>query len=244
MSGKNMKEKRVIEALLLGFLLCTGMIAGAWLLADGLTRFKALERTVTVKGLAERDVAADVAIWPVRFDVAGDDLGMLVSTLQAQNAEVVDFLVSNGFGKQEISVSPPSVTDRQAQGFGDANRYRFRYAGNSTVSVYTDKIELVRQARAKLGDLGARGIAVSGENYQAQTEYLYTGLNGIKPAMIEEATRNARAVAEKFAADSGSRLGKIKRASQGQFSIVDRDSNTPYMKKVRVVSTLEYYLAD
>ncbi|MBC8524871.1 MAG: SIMPL domain-containing protein, partial [Chlorobium phaeobacteroides] len=118
------------------------------------------------------------------------------------------------------------------------------YAGSSTVNVYTENIEKVRLARGELSDLGAKGVAISGENYQARSEYLYTQLNEVKPAMIEEATSNARAVAEKFAEDSGSRLGKIKRASQGQFSIMDRDSNTPYMKKVRVVSTLEYYLVD
>ena len=239
-----MNEKRTVEALLLGFLLSAGMIVAAWLLADGLARFKSLERTAVVKGLSEREVEADVAIWPIRFDAASDDLPSLVSTLREQNAVVTGFLVENGFREKEITVSPPSVTDRHAQGYGDANRYRYRYAGYSIVSVYTGKVGHVRKVRAKLGDLGGKGIAISGENYEARTEYLYTGLNGIKPAMIEEATRNARAVAEKFAADSGSRLGKIRRASQGQFSITDRDSNTPYRKKVRVVSTLEYYLAD
>jgi hypothetical protein len=96
----------------------------------------------------------------------------------------------------------------------------------------------------KLFELGKQGIAITGEDYQSKTVFLYTKLNEIKPAMIEEATQNARAVAEKFAQDSKSRLGKIRSASQGQFSIDDRDSNTPYIKKVRVVSTLEYYLSD
>jgi hypothetical protein len=93
-------------------------------------------------------------------------------------------------------------------------------------------------------ELGKQGIAISGEDYQSRTEFLFTELNSIKPAMIEEATENARQVAEKFAQDSSSRLGKIRRAQQGQFSISDRDNNTPYIKKVRVVSTLEYYLSD
>jgi len=93
-------------------------------------------------------------------------------------------------------------------------------------------------------DLGKMGVAVSGESYEAKTEFIFSGLNALKPVMIEEATNNARAVAEKFASDSKSRLGKIKSASQGQFTIENRDSNTPYIKKVRVVSTLEYYLAD
>ena len=239
-----MNNRRITESFILGALLCAGLIIAAYLVSDGFTRFKAYERTVTVKGLSEREVPADVAIWPITFSVAADDLSFLVDTLTEQNAIVVGFLREKGFAKDEISVSAPSIVDRQARGYGDASRYRFRYAGSSTISVYTRNIGKVRVARGRLSELGSKGIAISGENYEARTEYLYTKLNEIKPGMIEEATNNARAVAEKFAADSGSRLGKIKRASQGQFSITDRDSNTPYIKKVRVVSTLEYYLVD
>ena len=239
-----MNEKRVVESLILGVLLCTGLIVSAYLISEGFTRFKAYERTVVVKGLAEREVPADVAIWPITFSVAADDLSFLVDALAGQNDVVEDFLQQKGFSEKEISVSVPSIVDRHAQGYGDASRYRFRYTGKSTVSVYSGNIGQVREAREKLGELGSRGVAIAGDNYEARTEYLYTKLNEIKPAMIEEATNNARAVAEKFAADSGSRLGKIKRASQGQFSITDRDSNTPHIKKVRVVSTLEYYLVD
>lgn len=239
-----MKEKRIAESFILGALLCVGLIVSAYIIAEGFTRFKAYERTVVVKGLAEREVQADIAIWPITYSVAADDLSLLVETLTEQNGIVRGFLRQKGFSKKEISVSPPSFTDRQAQGYGDASRYRFRYTGRSTVSVYSGDIERIKQARANLSDLGSKGIAIAGENYEARTEYLYTKLNEVKPAMIESATNNARAVAEKFAADSGSRLGKIKRASQGQFSITDRDSNTPYIKKVRVVSTLEYYLVD
>lgn len=239
-----MTDKRIAESFILGALLCAGLVISSYVVSDGFTRFKAYERTVVVKGLSEREVPADVAIWPISFTVAADDLSLLVDTLAGQNTVVVDFLQQKGFKKEEISISAPSVIDRQARGYGDASRYRYRYAGTSTVSVYTSNIGLVRSARGNLGELGSQGIAISGENYEARTEYLYTKLNEVKPDMIEEATNNARAVAEKFAEDSGSRLGKIKRASQGQFSITDRDSNTPYIKKVRVVSTLEYYLVD
>ncbi|MCW8796181.1 MAG: SIMPL domain-containing protein [Chlorobium sp.] len=239
-----MKEKRIAESFILGALLCAGLIISSYVVSEGFTRFKAFERTVVVKGLSEREVSADIAIWPVTFTVAADDLSFLVATLKDQNDVVVAFLRQKGIAQKEISVSAPSIIDRQATGYGNANSYRYRYAGSSTVNVYTENIEKVRLARGELSDLGAKGVAISGENYQARSEYLYTKLNEVKPAMIEEATSNARAVAEKFAEDSGSRLGKIKRASQGQFSIMDRDSNTPYMKKVRVVSTLEYYLVD
>jgi hypothetical protein len=112
------------------------------------------------------------------------------------------------------------------------------------VTVYSEDVDLVRKTLESVVDLGKQGIAISGEDYQAKTVFMFTKLNELKPAMIEEATKNARAVAEKFAQDSKSRLGKIRSARQGQFSIQDRDSGTPHMKRVRVVSTIAYYLSD
>jgi hypothetical protein len=120
---------------------------------------------------------------------------------------------------------------------------QLRYIATQTVTVYSGKIDPVRASQKNLADLGKKGIAFSGGDFQ-QTQYLFTKLNDVKPAMIEEATRKAREVAEKFAADSNSKLGKIKGANQGQFSVEDRDSNTPYIKRVRVVSTVDYYLSD
>jgi len=239
-----MNNKRTAEAFILGAFLCAGLVIAGFLLSSGVTKLKSLERSVSVKGLSEKEVTADVAIWPIKFEVAADDLGALVSAIEGKNRLVYDFLISAGFEAKDISISAPAVIDRQAQGYGDANRFAFRYAGSSTVSVYTREVQLVRKTIRKLVDLGKLGVAVSGENYDAKTEFLYTGLNRLKPAMIEEATMNARAVAEKFASDSKSRLGKIKSASQGQFTIENRDSNTPHIKKIRVVSTLEYYLTD
>ncbi|MBV5327276.1 MAG: SIMPL domain-containing protein [Chlorobium sp.] len=239
-----MNNKRNTEAFILGALLCAGLVIMGYLLSAGITKFKALERTVSVKGLSEREAPADIAIWPIKFEVAADDLSSLVTAIEEKNKVVLDFLAANGFTARDISVSAPAIIDRQAQGYGDANRFTFRYAGSSTVSVYTRDVERVRSTVRKMVDLGKMGVAVSGESYEAKTEFIFSDLNALKPVMIEEATNNARAVAEKFASDSKSRLGKIKSASQGQFTIENRDSNTPYIKKVRVVSTLEYYLAD
>jgi hypothetical protein len=230
-------------ALVLGVLLCAGLIGLGWKLSTGILAIKALERTVTVKGLSEREVPADIAIWPIRFNEAHKDLNQLASSLQNKNAQVIEFLKNKGFTDAEISTSVPSITDRQAQGWSDADR-SLRYAGMSTITVYTQNVDLVRSAMNDAVELGKAGIAVTAQDYEAKTEFLYTRLNEVKPAMIEEATRNAREVAEKFASDSRSRLGRIKAASQGQFSIENRDSNTPHIKKVRVVSTIEYYLSD
>jgi hypothetical protein len=133
--------------------------------------------------------------------------------------------------------------DRQAQEYGEQGN-RLRYFGRSTVNVYTTKVDAVRKALGELGELGRRGVAVSGQGENGGVQYVFDDLNAIKPAMIEEATRNARESAMKFAADSKSTLGKIRRANQGQFSISDRDASTPHIKRVRVVSTIEYYLQD
>lgn len=157
---------------------------------------------------------------------------------------VIEFLKAAGFSESEISVSQPAIMDRQAQSYGDTERVRFRFTAAATITVYTEKVSLVRETMTKVVDLGKQGIAISGQDYQNRTEFLFTNLNRIKPEMIEEATRNAREVAMKFATDSNSRLGRIKTASQGQFSITDRDTSTKHIKNVRVVSTVEYYLSD
>ena len=239
-----MNERNIISAVLLGTLLCVGLATMGLLLSEGIIKFRDMERVVSVKGLSERDMPADVAIWPIRFTEVSNDLSELYGSLESKNDKVNNFLRQQGFKVDEISVSVPAIQDRQAQGFSEEQVRNGRYAGTSTLTVYSNDIEMVRKAMGNLAQLGQNGIAISGQDYDVKTQFLFTKLNDIKPAMIEEATRNAREVAEKFAHDSGSKLGKIKRASQGQFSIDDRDSNTPYIKKVRIVSTVEYYLVD
>lgn len=236
-----MNSRRIIEALLLSI----GLIVAAWVLGQALLQFRAADRGVGVKGLAEREVPADIAIWPVAFSEADNDLPRLYQTLQEKNVKIAAFLQASGFKPEEISISAPSITDRQAQDYGNAQlAERLRYSGKSTLTVYTRQIDRVREAMTRLGELGKQGIALSSDNYENRTQFLFTGLNALKPAMIEEATKNARISAEKFAKDSDSRLGKIRHANQGQFSIEDRDASTPYIKKVRVVSSVEYRLVD
>lgn len=232
-----------LPALILALAIALGTTAAGWFIGKGFTDARALERTVSVKGLSERDVPADVAIWPLELSVADNDLAALVANVARQREMVVEFLKARGFDDDEITVGAPTITDKQAQSYGN-DQTRFRYLGKQVITVYSKKIEAVRSATSELLELGKSGVVFSQENYGLRTQYLFQGLNAIKPEMIEEATRNARVVAEKFAADSESRLGKIRSASQGQFTIEDRDSNNPHIKRVRVVSTLEYYLAD
>jgi hypothetical protein len=235
-----MQSSRIIEAVILA----VGLAVSAFIISTGLGHFKALDRSVEVKGLAEREVPADVAIWPISFVETGNDLGDLYKTLQDKNGIIIKFAEDSGFRPDEISISAPSITDRQAQNYGNPQASQYRYSGKSTVTVYTHNVEAVLSAMRKLSQLGERGIALDSQNYEQRTQFLFTGLNALKPPMIEEATKNARLSAEKFAKDSQSQLGKIRHASQGQFSIEDRDASTPNIKKVRVVSTVDYYLSD
>jgi hypothetical protein len=239
-----LNNKRITEAIVLGAFLCLGLIVLGYLISSSIIRIKALDRTVTVKGLSEREMPANRAIWPIKFSEADNDLTNLYSVVQQKTELIIAFLKKNGFEDKEISILAPAILDRQAQGYVDPNKIKFRYTANSIITVYTSKVDSIRETMKKLVQLGKQGIAIGGQDHQTRIEYLFTKLNEIKPEMVEEATKKAREVAEKFAKDSNSKLGKIKRARQGQFSINNRDSNTPYIKKIRVVSTLEYYLSD
>ena len=228
--------------------LAVGLVAGLTLLgntvATALTKFRELERTVTVKGLAVREVPADIIIWPIQYSVASNGLTELYEMLE-QNRKLIEIhLTDAGVEKSAISVAAPAIVDKKAQQYGGAEQVPFRYSATQVVTVYSDAIERVRGVIGTLSQLGKKGIVINGANYENKTEYLFTRLNEIKPGMLEEATKHARAAAQKFALDSDSRLGKIKNAAQGQFSIAPRDKNNPHVKRVRVVSTIEYYLVD
>ena len=232
------------SALILGIFIFLGLTSLGYFLGTSAIKYKLFERTVTVKGLAEREYPADIVLWPIQFTNANNDLTQLYISLERDAKHITEFLRENAIEDSEITVSLPAVTDKLAQQYGNNTGIEFRYTANQTVTVYSTNVDTVRTAIRKLAELGKKGIAFSGDDYRNTTEYIFTKLNDVKPAMIEEATTKAREVAEKFATDSNSRLGKIKNAQQGQFTIEDRDKNTPYIKKVRVVSTIEYYLSD
>jgi hypothetical protein len=238
----NQTNGRGVYALALGIFL--GLAALGLLLGRGALQVRGLDRTVTVKGLAEREVPADIALWPLPFSAASNDAAALYGTVEKNTAVIVGFLRGAGFTEEEITISPPAVTDKLAQQWGGGGEVSLRYSATRSVTVYTPRIDLVRSTQKRLAELGQAGIVLGGNDYQAQTQYLFTKLNDLKPAMIEEATRNAREVAVKFAQDSQSRLGRIQSAQQGQFTVEDRDQNNPHIKKVRVVATVAYYLVD
>lgn len=239
-----MAQTSKTSAAILGLSLFIGLSVFGYMLSQALIQFKLFDRSVTVKGLSEREYTSDIVIWPIQFTLADNDIGNLYSALDTQIDTVKVFLEKNGIPSSEITINPPIITDKLAQQYGGSQRVEFRYSANQSVTVYSKDVERVRSVMGSLSQLGKQGIALTGNTYQSQTEYLFTRLNEIKPEMIEEATRQAREVALKFAADSKSTLGKIKKASQGQFSIRSRDKNNPHIKRVRVVSTIAYYLSD
>ena len=224
-----------------GLAIMVGRVVLGLMIPRAVSVYRSYDRTVDVKGLCEREVKADRVIWPITYKVMADDIRSIYSQLDGSVATIKDFLLSGGISEDEISVSVPSVSDKFANEYGE-NQRTFRYIAKNVVTVCTDKVDLVLALMARQSELLKKGIVTESNDWENRVEFSYEGLNDIKPEMIEIATMNAREAAQKFAKDSGSRLGKIKTANQGTFSIVDRDSNTPYIKKIRIVTYVTYYL--
>jgi hypothetical protein len=230
---KNYYKEAIVLAL--------GIIIAAFLLESGIRYTVESRRIVTVKGLATREVAADKVIWPIIYNLVGNNMQTIYSMVQSSNEKIVEFLTSNGIPRDEITVNAASVTDLEANVYSE-NKHNYRYIAKGVVTVSSGKVSLVRSLTQKQSELLKEGIVIISNDYAHQISYEFTGLNKIKPEMLKEATQNARKAAAQFADDSGSELGKIKNAYQGQFSITNRDANTPFIKEVRVVSTIEYFL--
>ena len=236
-----MQTQKTQASFILGLFIAAGLIGLGYLISAAIIKVKGYERVVMVKGLAEKYVKANTAIFPIRFESSNNDLTILNKKIKSDINTVEHFLSELGFDKNEISVSAPEITDKFAQGYSD-NNIKIRYVSSTIISIYTKQVEKVIKLHKELFKLNEKGILAKNNSYD--THYLFTGLNKIKPEMIQEATKNARAAAMKFAKDSNSALGKIKNANQGYFSISNRDSSTPYIKKVRVVTNITYYLDD
>jgi hypothetical protein len=223
-----------------GLLVAAGLAAGGWAVGEGLKGLRVADRYVTVKGLAEKEVPADLVIWPITYVQPGNDLGEMYARIERNNTVIQDFLKANGLAEAQVSSAPPKLSDYEADGGYDNGRRPFRYRAEVVLTVRSQKVDAVKAAMQRAGELVKQGIVFA--NYAAQPEFVFTGLNQIKPALIAEATQNARTAAEQFAADSGSHVGGIRSANQGLISINDRDAGSPDIKIVRVVTTVEYGL--
>ena len=231
-----MKSNTLLPALLLGI----AIVAAGWFIGSGIENFKRLDHKVTVKGLSEREVPANKVTWPLIYKELGNDPSAMYELIEQKNRVVVSFLKSAGITDNEISINPPTINDRQADNYGN-DIMNYRYKAKCVITVTSTNVDKVRQLMNRQSELMKQGIALISEEYgDNNIRYDFTGLTDIKPEMVQEAMQNARATAEQFAKDANTRLGGIITASQGQFSIDDRDANTPYIKKVRVVNTVEY----
>ena len=231
-----MKNLRIESAILAVGLALLGVFV-----YNGINSLAKRDRVVSVRGLAEKEVQADRVIWPLAYKTVGDDLGSVYRDISSANKKIQTFLIKNGIKASDITNGAPQVNDLWTNEYSD-NVNRQRYNATSVTTVSSSDVAKVRALMTRTGELLSQGIAIAPNDYNYPIQFDFTSLNKIKPQMIEQATKNAREAAEKFAKDSESKLGKIKSAQQGLFSIEDRDSNTPYIKEVRVVTTVDYYL--
>ena len=226
---------RIGEAIILA----VGMTLLGWTIKSGIDNFSNKDRKVTVKGLAEREVKADQVTWSISTNEMGNDLPTLYENINVKTGKIKSFLKENGIDGNEVTVNPPSVNDLESNQWSE-NRRNFRYIVNTTLTVSTKKVDLVNKAIFRQAELLKQGVAIEGSNPQ----YEYVSFQQMKPEMMAEAIKNAQKTAEQFAEASKSELGQIQTAGQGQFEIEDRDQNTPYIKKLRVVTTITYSLKD
>ncbi len=225
-----------------GLFIMVGLVVLGLMMPRAVDRFRSFDRIVNVKGLCEKEVKADKVIWPVVYRVMANDIQTVYDQTDRNNAEIIAFLKAGGIDEAEITVSVPEISDKYATEYGSNDR-AYRFIAKNVITVCTSDVDAVLALMSRQSDLLKKGMVIGGSNeWENPVEFKYEGLNEIKPEMIEEATRNAREAAEKFAKDSDSKLGKIKTANQGTFTIENRDSNTPYIKKVRVVTSVTYYL--
>ena len=234
-----MKE-RIVSAVILA----AGIVVLGLCIKGGIDNFAFKDRKVTVKGLAEREVKADKVTWPIATKEIGNDLPALYQIINDKQDKIRHFLKANGIKDKEITVGAPKVVDLNAQEYSNNQSMLYRYNITSVITVTSSNVDLVRSLISRQGDLLRQGVAIVSDDYQYATTYEYTSFKKLKPEMMKQAIENAEQTAKQFADNSKSKLNKIVAADQGQFSIEDRDGNTPFIKKVRVVTTVSYSLKD
>lgn len=234
MKGKSIPfKKNMIQG---GAIVLAAVVLGISLIFTVKT-LKSYDDTVKVRGLCEKEVPADRVVWRISYSEKDNSLADLRTIVRRNNDIIVSKLTEAGFKSDDIKVANASYDDRYMYS-NNVSQVSYRYVANQTVTVFTKNLDLVRKLQQTLEtDLVNQNILAN-----SWADYQYLGLNDIKPAMIAESLENARAAADEFAKNSHSRIGKMRTASQGYFEVEDLDENTPQVKKVRVVTTVEYYL--
>jgi len=244
----------VRAAIIVGCCLIVGLTAAGYFIGRGTARFKSEIRTVTVKGLVEREVNADEAVWTLSLRRAGDDLGEAHRRISRDRDAVLAFLQQQGFNDNEITRQPTRTVDKLAREFAQPQATeRFRFLVTSAIVVRTANVEQLQKSLGATEDLLNAGVILDDEREgsAANPRYQDSKFNDLRPQLLAAATKNARAIAQQFAADSGVSVGKIRSANQGSIQIFGNDGNDesgPYSptstpaKKIRVVSTFEFEL--
>ena len=239
-----MSDRPILRTVLLSIaIVLAGLVIGG-----GIQRFRLADRSVTVKGVAERDVRADIALWPIRIVASGTELAPTQDKLAADQSIVRRFLASHGIDSSHVELLSLEVVDKRSNPY-EGNPNSARFAINATLVARSEQPERIRAASQDVGQLVAAGVALSsGGGWGTGPTYLFTRLNELKPPMLAEATTSAREAAAEFAKRSGARVGNIRRAQQGLFEILPRDQaqgiteGSQVAKIVRVVSTVDYIL--
>ena len=217
------------------------IVMAAVILAVGLANIITPERSVSVRGLAEREVDADLAVWNMSFSMGENSLESMQKSILGKTEVIKKYLIKHGLEESDFTVKPAAITDNSLNSYMDQTKITYKFVARQTILVRSGKIETVKSAYADSLELVSAGIAVN-QDYDSKVSYEFTKLNDIKPEMIAEATKNARTAAEQFAHDSNSKVGKIKKATQGLFTIEDAAVGLEDKKSVRVVNTVEYLL--
>lgn len=227
--------------IILGCILSLGIICAAGLLRSAVISYQRGNRTVSVKGLSEREVKANKVTWPMKYKELGNNPAEMYNILEQKNQLIINFLKAGGIKESEISITPPTVSDRQADSYYNEQRSNnYRYIASSVITVTSTDVDRVRQLMSRQGELMKQGVAILGYEWSEGIKYDFTDLNKLKPEMMDEATENALITAQRLIKTN--KTLNIRSATQGYFSIEDRDKETPYIKRVRVVNTVEYII--
>lgn len=238
-------EKLNRSSIIAAAILSLGIIILGYSIKSGIRSISDSKRTVSVRGLAERTVTANHVTMPFIYEIYGNDLPAMYAEVKSKNAKIINFITAKGIDRKSITAAPPSVHDfTSSEIYSSNNTIPYRYSIREVISLSSDQVMLANELESDIFELTKEGITLQIGDYENAVNYEFTKLNSIKPAMIQEATKNARVAAQKFADDSQSKLGGICSATQGNFSISAADSLRRYNQKVRVVTTVSFFLDD
>ena len=229
----------VKKVFILGVCMVLSSLVLGMMMVRTVKKFKSYDDTVKVRGLCEREVPADRVVMRISYGLQDNDFIALRNSVEEVNNKIIGILKKSGFTNEEIKYSMADYTDRYGNYYYNSDdKIRYRYAADQRINVFTSNVDAVEEVKSLIdSELMKEEVIVNIYN-----SYEYNGLNDIKPSMIAESLENARNAADEFAKNSRSRIGKMRTASQGYFEVEDLDENTPQIKKIRVVTTVEYYL--